>query len=295
MECLEGIASVVREERVSSRRKKRPAGTPASGRPAGKPTAAGPARTSSVGRSAFIWANVLAVLMAIAVIGVSRVAASDGSGSFDVVQGGGGTPTAAPSPGVAPSDLPTWQELATGNSLGSPDAPVVLTQFAEYQCTICQAFHAGTEREIREKLVETGKLRFVFKHFVMYGEESMNAALAAEAAAEQGKFWEYHDALMELRASPKVDGDLSIGKLQQVARRLGLDMERFDASLLSGENKARIEKEFRQGRAMGVEGTPTYFVHGGAGEGLTRTAKGNLSFDSFKELVDALIAESKAE
>jgi protein-disulfide isomerase len=283
---------------LSSRRKKRPAGKPASGRPAEKPAAgpqaAKPADGSSVGRTAFIWANVLAVLMAVAVIGVSRVAASDGSGSFDVVQGGGGTPTAAPSPGVAPSDLPTWQELATGNSLGSPDAPVVLTEFAEFQCTICQAFYAGTEQEIREKLVDTGKVRFVFKHFVMYGEESMEAALASEAAAEQGKFWEYHDLLMEQRASPKEE-DLSTEKLQALAEQLGLDMDKFNASFLSGKHKEQIDKEFRQGRAMGVEGTPTYFVHGGAGEGLTRSAKGNLSFDSFKELVDALISESKAE
>ena len=266
---------------MSSRRDKR-----STGKPAG---------THSVGRRAFIWANVLAVLMAVAVIGVSRVAASDGSGSFDVVQGGGGTPTAAPSPGVAPSDLPTWQELASGNALGSPDAPVVITEFAEFQCTICQAFYAGTEQEIRKKLVDTGKVRYVFKHFVMYGEESMQAALASEAAAEQGKFWEYHDLLMELRASPKTDGDLSTEKLQGLAEQLGLDMDKFNASLLSGKHKDLIDKEFRQGRAMGVEGTPTYFIHGGAGEGSTRSGKGNLSFDTFKELVDALIAESKAQ
>jgi protein-disulfide isomerase len=231
--------------------------------------------------------------MTVAVIGVSRVAASDSTGSFDVVQGNGGTPSPAPS--AAPSDLPTWQELATGNSMGSSDAPVVLTQFAEYQCTICQAFHAGTEQEIREKLVDTGKVRLVFKHFVMYGEESMNAALASEAAAEQGKFWEYHDLLMDLKASPKVEGDLSTEKLQELAGQLGLDMEKFNADLLSAENKERIEKEFRQGRAMGVEGTPTYFVHGGAGEGLTRSAKGNLPFADFSELVDALIAESEGQ
>jgi protein-disulfide isomerase len=284
---------------VSSRRKKRPAGRPASGRPAEKPAAgpqpARPAGGSSVGRTAFIWANVLAVLVTVAVIGVSRVAASSSTGSFDVVDGDGATPTASPSPGVVPSDLPTWQELATGNSIGSPDAPVVLTEFAEFQCTICQAFYAGTEQEIREKLVETGKVRVVFKHFVMYGEESMNAALASEAAAEQGKFWEYHDLLMELRASPKEEGDLTIEKLQELAAQLGLDMDKFNASLLSGKNKDLIEKEFRQGRAMGVEGTPTYFVHGGAGEGVTRTAKGNLPYADFSELVDALIAESEGQ
>jgi protein-disulfide isomerase len=251
-----------------------------------------------VSGTAVLWATVVAVVLTLGMIGLSRAAVSEGS--FEVVDANGSSPTPTPtSPASttlppAPTELPTAEELGTGHSLGSPDARVTVTQFAEYQCTVCQRFFLENEEELTEAYIETGKIRFVFKQFVMYGEESMNAALAAEAAADQGKFWEYHSLLMQQEASPKEE-DLTVETLQNLAGELGLDMEKFNAALLSDKHRDKIERDFAQGRAMGVRGTPTFFVHGGAGEGVTRKGEGNISFDKFKELIDVLLEESQAE
>lgn len=255
-----------------------------------------PRQASVIGRRAFILTTVVAVACTAGLIALSRATASEGS--FEVVGPPSPTPSASVSSASSPlpisTEVPTAAELGAGQSLGSADAPVTVSEFAEFQCHICSQFFADNEKELREKYIDTGKVRFVFKHFPMFGKESLEASLASEAAGRQGKFWEYHDLLMEYGASPS-EVDMPMSKLQSFAEKLGLDMVQFDADMQSQELRQKIAQDFAQGRAMGVTGTPTFFVHGGAGEGVTRKGEGDIAFEKFKELVDSLLAESQGQ
>jgi hypothetical protein len=81
--------------------------------------------------------------------------------------------------------------------LGSPEAPVIVVDFSDFQCPKCARYVKSTEPEIKKEYVETGKIALIFKHFPRLGEDSLSAALTSECANEQGKFWEYHDALFQ--------------------------------------------------------------------------------------------------
>ncbi len=196
------------------------------------------------------------------------------------------SPTPSPSapatvlPGVKPSpSLPT-----SGNSKGAPNAPVTIVNYSDYQCGHCQQFALTTEKELERTYVATGKVRMVFKHFIVFGDESMLAAQASECAAEQGKFWPYHDLLMQIRASPNVE-DLTLAKLQSVAQQVGLNMETFNKSLESGKFKAKVTEDDAEGKAAGVTGTPTFFVNG-------IKAVGAPPLEEFQRVIEALLGSS---
>jgi protein-disulfide isomerase len=168
-------------------------------------------RTQAVGvtRRALLVATVLAVALAALLVGLST-ADSSSRGSAEA-----GT------------------SLADGTSIGSLDAPVTIEMFSEFQCSVCQAFANTNEKLLRTTYVDTGKVRLVYKHFVIFGDESMQAALASEAAAEQNKFWEFYDVVMAARPSAKTEGDLTTADLQMYAEQIGLDTEAFKATALS--------------------------------------------------------------
>jgi protein-disulfide isomerase len=105
--------------------------------------------------------------------------------------------------------------------------------------------------------VEDGTLRIEWRDFPYLGQESLRAAVAARAAQEQGKFWEYHDLLY--RNQP---GGFPDEKLVGLAREAGLDAERFEADLASGEYEQIVTSDFREGQQRGISGTPTFVING---------------------------------
>ena len=80
-------------------------------------------------------------------------------------------------------------------TLGSPSAPVTIIEFSDFQCSFCKRFWVETLPRLKEAYLDTGKARFIYRHFAILGKHSEQAALAAACAQEQGKFWEYHDQL----------------------------------------------------------------------------------------------------
>ena len=108
-----------------------------------------------------------------------------------------------------------------------------------------------------QEYVEGGTLRFEWRDFPYLGQESLNAAVAARAAQEQGKFWEYHDLLY--RNQP---GGFPDEKLVGLAREAGLDAERFEVDLASGEYEQFVTSDFREGQQRGISGTPTFVING---------------------------------
>jgi protein-disulfide isomerase len=114
-----------------------------------------------------------------------------------------------------------------------------------------------------QEYVEDGTLRIEWRDFPYLGQESLRAAAAARAAQEQGRFWEYHDLLY--RNQP---GGFPDEKLVGLAREAGLDAQRFEADLASGEYEQIVSSDFREGQLRGISGTPTFVINGRVLSGL---------------------------
>ncbi len=191
---------------------------------------------------AFAVATAMAVVAAVILIILGR--ASFAKTDFFPIPPSSGSPSVTPllpPPQTPPSGAtPSPSVLISGTSIGSPNAPITIVVYSDFLCAPCQNFALTTEKELEKVYVETGKVRIVYKHFIVHGEESMLAAQAAESAADQNKFWPYHDLLMQMRASPKSD-DLSEAKLESLAEQAGLDVAAFSASLGSGKYKEKVK------------------------------------------------------
>ncbi len=134
-----------------------------------------------------------------------------------------------------------------------------------------------------EKYVEDGTLKIEWRDFPYQGQESVNAALAARAAQEQGKFWEYHDLLYENQASP---GGFSDDNLVALAREAGLDVGAFEESLASEEHREAVMASFEEGQRSGITGTPTFVVNG-------QTLVGAQPIEVFEEAIEGAAREAQ--
>jgi protein-disulfide isomerase len=137
--------------------------------------------------------------------------------------------------------------------------------------------------ELVEKYVEDGTLRFVWRDFAYQGQESVNAALAARAAQEQGKFWEYHDLLYENQSSGN-SGGYSDENLVSLAEEAGLDVERFEEALTSGRYEEVVRADLEEAQERGISGTPAFEINGELILGLQ-------SQDTFERAIEQAKAE----
>jgi Na+/H+ antiporter NhaA len=136
---------------------------------------------------------------------------------------------------------------------GPAEAPVTVVEYGDFECPYC----GRAEPAVRELLREFGDVRYVWRHLPLTDvhPHARAAAEAAEAAAEQGAFWEMHDLLLENQ------DELTASDLISHAERLGLDVERFEADLQRGVGTARIEEDVDSADLSGVSGTPTFFIN----------------------------------
>jgi protein-disulfide isomerase len=142
-------------------------------------------------------------------------------------------------------------------ALGSADAPVVMVEYGDFQCPYCGRFAREVEPKLVEKYVEDGTLRMEWRDFPYLGQESVDAALAARAAQEQGRFWEYHGLLYENQSA-----GFSRDRLIELAREAGLDAAKFESDLASNRYEAAVARDFQEGQRIGVSGTPTFIING---------------------------------
>jgi len=141
---------------------------------------------------------------------------------------------------------------------GNPDAPVTLEEFADFQCPPCGQFAPFAEELLREY---DSRLRVVFRNFPLPAHEhAREAALAAEAAGFQGKFWEMHDTLYREQAAwSKAPNAREL--FESYAGTLGLDMDKFKTDMDSDAAKARVDSDHALGDFLGVKVTPTLFIN----------------------------------
>ena len=153
---------------------------------------------------------------------------------------------------------PPRMKVATAGypSIGPRNAPVTIVEFADFQCPYCKR----SEETVQELRKEYGdKVRLVFIDFPLsFHEHAFPAAEASHCAAEQGKFWEYHDELF------KDQSKLDEKDLKATAARMKLNTKQFDACLDSHKYADQVRKEQSEGAALGVDGTPGFFINGRA-------------------------------
>lgn len=151
--------------------------------------------------------------------------------------------------------------LANGTSMGNPDALVKVDEYADFQCPACATFLTDTEPSIVTDYVKTGKIYFTFHSFSFIGPESETAAQAAYCASDQNKFWEFHDSLYNDQHGEN-QGWFTSTRLQSYASAIGLDTAAFKTCLDTGKYKQKVTDEVENGKAKGVDRTPSFIVNG---------------------------------
>ena len=169
-------------------------------------------------------------------------------------------------PIVAPTVL-TPTNLASGYSLGEANARVTVEAWEDFQCPYCRRFTEQVEPQLVATYVETGKVRLMFRDYAFLGDESAWAAVAADLAAQQGRFWPYHDYLFANQLGENA-GSFTVARLEAIATAVGLDRTTFDAGLNQAAATATYAK-IRQGTEaevsrLAISGTPTIVVNGKA-------------------------------
>jgi protein-disulfide isomerase len=152
-------------------------------------------------------------------------------------------------------------EVSQDKSIGSPNAPVVVVEYADFQCPYCKQFAVGPEQQLRKEYVDSGKVRFAFRHMAFIGTESVWAAEATECANEQERFWDYQDRLYQEQGAEN-SGTFSQENLKRFAADLKLDTQKFNECLDTNKYQAKIDQDMAEAQRLGVSSTPTLFVNG---------------------------------
>ena len=183
--------------------------------------------------------------------------------------------------------LPPMQ--AQGYLVGSPTAPVEITEFADFECPSCGQYATLTEPDVRTRLVNTGKVRVRYLDFPLdMHKNTWAASLAAACANDQGKFWEMHDAIFA--AQDKWNGEATGNPrkvLEGIATGLGLDKSKYGSCMDAETHRAQILANQQEGMRRGVNSTPSFLIGG-------KLYPGALPFDEINKLVEAEIAKGPA-
>lgn len=216
---------------------------------------------------------------------------------------GGGTAvvlaTSRPSPERAATGSATTGSAATGSAtgeravtsagptagrpaLGAAVAPVVIAEYADFQCPFCGVFAREVKPQIEAAYVATGKVRFEWHDFAWMGPESEAAANAARCAGDQDAFWPYHDQLYAGRVAPNT-GTFSRDRLLAAAERISLDIPSFSACLDADTHGAAVRADTAEATRLGMSGTPTFIING-------RIVVGAQPFATMAAEIDAALA-----
>lgn len=157
------------------------------------------------------------------------------------------------------------------NSMGDPNAPVKVEEFSDFQCPYCRLFHEEEEPSIVENDIQTGKVYFTYTPFSFLdgnsaSGESKDSAQAAYCAADQEKFWEYHDLLFANQNGENI-GDFTSKRLFAFADQLGLDANAFKSCFNSQKYRQQVLDDLARGHSLGVTATPSFVVNGKLVEG----------------------------
>jgi protein-disulfide isomerase len=171
------------------------------------------------------------------------------------------------------------EALGSEPMLGSSTAPVWILEFSDFQCGYCRKFWQDTLPKLKQAYISKGTVRFTYRHFAVLGKPSEQAALAAECAAAQKKFWPYHDKLFASLG----EALFSEANLKRFARDVGLNSGQFGACLSSAKYKEKVDRETATAIYLGGRGTPLFFVN-------QKLVPGAQPYSLFQKLIEEELA-----
>ncbi len=171
-------------------------------------------------------------------------------------------------------------------ALGREDAPVVVVDFSNYLCPHCQNHALEVLPRLKAEYIDTGKVRYLFRDFPFPGQDHViRASEAAACAHEQGRYYEYHEALFRAASAWGNLRDQALDRyLVDLAGQLGLDVGAFQSCLASGRARQGVLADQKLAQDLGLTGTPTFFI---AGEKRT----GFMPYEEWKALLDKALGQ----
>jgi protein-disulfide isomerase len=212
-------------------------------------------------------------------------------GKVEALQGGsllgGAAPTTAPiapdgqapQAPTAPDPEQVKKDLKMGHFpvKGNENAPVTMVEFSDFECPFCGRFYSETLPQIISDYIDTGKVKLYYRHYPLsFHPKATPLALVAECANDQGAFWEMHDKIFDNNATVANATD---DQFKQWAVDLGLDANEFNNCYDNKTHQDLVEEDTAAGTAVGVSGTPTFYING-------KQLVGAQPFDSFKAIID---------
>jgi len=195
----------------------------------------------------------------------------------------------ASAPAEPAEDSAAATPTAQFNVMGRDDAPLTIIEFTDLQCPYCARFAGQTFPRLKREYVDTGKLRYTSRDLPLpFHAFALPAAVASRCAGEQGRFWEYREALF---ASQSLLGTEPYGR---IAGELGLDVEQFEACRRDGRQESSVRADLALAAQHGIRSTPT-FVIGRVVEGEFQgeVVSGAQPYEFFKAKLDALLVEPR--
>ncbi|MFH1671647.1 MAG: DsbA family protein [Candidatus Portnoybacteria bacterium] len=149
----------------------------------------------------------------------------------------------------------TKDEIKEGSNIkGNPEASISIVEFSDFECSYCAKFNQTMDQIMKDY---PNNIKWSYRHFPLSGhKDARSAAEASECAAEQGKFWEFHDGLFENQSR------LGEGLYLELAQKLELDPDLFKECFESRKHKDKVEEDYQAGIKAGVKGTPGNFING---------------------------------
>jgi protein-disulfide isomerase len=175
------------------------------------------------------------------------------------------------------------------NELGSVDAPVLIIEFSDLQCSFCARHASQTFPELRRNYIDTGKIRYAARDLPLpMHAQAVPAAVAARCAGEQGRFWEMRQAIYLAR------GRLDQEPYAQMAGALGLDVGRFEACRRDGRQLAKVRADAALAAGEGIASTPAFVIGRLVGDGFQgETIVGAKPYAVFAAKIEALLGEPR--
>jgi len=194
------------------------------------------------------------------------------------------TPPAGPASGE-----PQASAGGAFNVIGRDDAPVTIIEFTDLQCPYCARYASQTFPRLKREYVDTGRLRYTSRDLPLpFHSFALPAAVASRCAGEQGRFWEYREALF---ASQSLLGTEPYGR---IAGQLGLDVEQLEACRANGEQESNVRADLAMAARYGIRSTPTFVIGRVVdGEFQGEVVSGAQPYEFFKAKLDALLAEPR--
>ena len=153
------------------------------------------------------------------------------------------------------------QVIAADHVLGDATAPVLVFEYSDLQCPFCGAFDRNQFPMLMTDYIDTGKVRYVYRHFPLTNihPDADRASEASECASDQDMFFEF---VKEVFSDATRQQSMSAAVLRTIADEAGLDLTAYDACIAAAAKGPRVDQDVNSGTALGVTGTPTFFVNG---------------------------------